>query len=99
MARIQRKDSGERTSKKAKGKGGRPKVGDEEKKNKPVTSYFTVEEQADLSEFLKGSPHTISSFMRECALEKMKAVTSNEKKKKKDKKKYKKKSNNKNRTS
>ena len=74
---------------KAKGKGGRPKVAEEEKKNKPVTSYFTEEEQADLSEFLKDSPHTISSFMRECALENMKTETSNEKKKKKDKKKSK----------
>lgn len=92
MARIEGKDCRERTSKKAKWKGGRPKVEERKKKNKPVTSYFTEQEQADLSEFLKGSPHTISSFMRECALERMKAETSNEKKK--NKKKSKKKSKN-----
>ena len=81
--------------KKAKGKGGRPKVEEDEKKNKPVTSYFTEQEQADLSEFLKGTPHTISSFIRECALENMKLERSNEMEKKKDKKK----SKNKKRTS
>lgn len=76
--------------KEIKGKGGRPKVEEEEKKNKPVTSYFTEHEQADLSEFLKDSPHTISSFMRECTLEKMKIEIGNKKKKKKDKRKTKK---------
>ena len=75
--------------KKAKGKGGRPKIEEDEKKNKPVTSYFTEQEQSDLNEFLKGSPHTISSFIRECALEKMKTETKNEKKKKKNMKKSK----------
>lgn len=82
MARILGKDRGERTSKKTKGKGGRPKIEDEEKKNKPVTSYFTEQEQADLSEFLKDSPHSISSFIRECALKIMKAETCNGKRKK-----------------
>lgn len=75
--------------KETKGKGGRPKVEEDEKKNKPVTSYFTEQEQADISEFLKDSPHTISSFIRACALEKMKIVWSREKKNKKDKKKTK----------
>ena len=89
MAQREDKDCGESIGKKIKGQGGRPKVEAEEKKNKPVTSYFTEQEQVDLNEFLKGSPHTISSFIRECALEKMKTETKNEKKKKKNMKKSK----------
>ncbi len=89
MARVQEKNSVEKICNKATGKGGRPKVLEGKKKNKPVTSYFTENEHSALSEFLKGNPHTISSFMRECALENMKTETNN--KKKKDKKKSKKK--------
>lgn len=56
---------------KAKGKGGRPKVA--EKKDKPVTSYFTEKELEDLAKFIEDSPYpiTLSTFVRTSALEKM----------------------------